>query len=150
MRDNIERLLELGLSLVLLVIALSSVYQIIATVGALIEENAEPRPRFTAEFSPNLGWKASENEIKGRKKQLDQYFIASEFKRVSDFEAEEQIVYIDGLPISLSKKDEGLGIVNLEGRSLNAEDLSYLLKNKNGPRLLFQFQNSKISEMRLD
>lgn len=150
MRDNIERLLELGLSLTLLVFALSSVYRITVSVGTLIEKNSYQRPHYTAEFSPNSGKEASESEIRERKKQLDQYYIASVFKRISDLEADEQIVYIDGGAISLSKKDEGLGIVNRRGLSLNAEDLRFLLETKSDAKLLFRFHNSNISEMRLD
>lgn len=149
MREHIERMLELGLAMSLITLALGSVYKITQSVGSLIESSYEGRRPQTLEFSPRPNTPSSYSDSLPRSETLDKYYLASEFRRQSEVEAEEDFVFIDGIKISLTKEDEGLGLEDDRGVRLKAEEIRPLLDSDSEKGLSFRYKDSKISKMEL-
>lgn len=146
MRENIERVLELGLALSLISMALGSFYSLSHSVGSMIERSYEGRRPQSFEFSPLAKSATTHNSEFSHTETLDQYFIASEFRRLTELESEEQYAFVDGIKISLSMEDLSPGIENDRGDKLKSEDLASILSNTENEALRFRFKNSKINK----
>lgn len=150
MREHVERVLELGLAMTLIAIALSSVFRLTQTVDCLIDGSYEQRKMETREFSPKKPLNSGREAEHELARALDKYYLASEFKRRSEFEAEEQYVYVDGVRISLCKEDETVGLQNTKGERLRAEEIRPLLDLVLDKHISFEYEDSRISLMRLE
>lgn len=149
MKEHIERILELGLAMLLITAALASVYRITSSVGSLIEKHHANRRNYSAEFSPRLSPRNSYEQTENLNKRLDKYYIASEFRRTSELAAEEHFVYIDGKKISLNKEDEAEGIKDSRGHRLSAGELRPMLDIVVEEDLNYYFKDSKLYRIEL-